>query len=528
MRVWAPRARRVELESGDRCQPAQAQPDGWFEVAGALAAGADYRWALDGDALPDPRAPWQPAGVHGPSRRLDHAGFGWTDAGWRRPPLRDLVIYELHTGTFSPEGTFDGATARLGHLLELGVNAIEVMPVAEFAGDRGWGYDGVDLFAPHHSYGGPDGLKRLVDACHGHGLAVILDVVYNHLGPEGNYLARFGPYFTDRYGTPWGPAVNFDGAGSDEVRDFFIENAVTWCLDYHIDGLRLDAVHAIFDTSATHFLAELRRRVPSDRYVIAESDLNDPRLVEPVERGGYGLDAQWADDFHHALHAVLTGERAGYYGDFGSLEQLATALRQAYVYTGQRSQHRGRRHGRGHELAGDHFVVCAQNHDQVGNRAAGERLSMLVGFERLKMAAALVLCSPFVPLLFMGEEWGASTPFLFFSSHTDPDIARATSQGRMHEFAAFGWEPSQVPDPQAPASYDRSKLHWEEAAEDRHAELLDWYRRLIHLRRATPELRDGRRETVRTQVAGKRLEFRRGPVAVICDLGRDVVEVEGL
>lgn len=526
--VWAPRAEQVELELGGRTLPMTAGERGWHRVEASASAGTDYWYVLDGEHLPDPRSPWQAAGVHGPSRTVDHSAFQWTDSGWVRPPLAAMVVYELHVGTFSEAGTFAGVAGRLDHLVGLGVNAIELMPVVEFAGDRGWGYDGVDLYAPHHAYGGPEGLKGLVDACHARGLAVILDVVYNHLGPEGNYLARFGPYFSDRHRTPWGPAMNFDGPDSDEVRDFFTGNALMWLRDYHIDGLRLDAVHAIVDTSATHFLEELKQKVesahPGDpRPLIAESDLNDPRLVTPRELGGYGLDAQWSDDFHHALHAVLTGERTGYYADFGSLEQLAFALRNAYVFTGQHSEYRRRRHGRRHRLQGDRFLAYSQNHDQVGNRALGERLPALTSQGRLKIAAALVLCSPFVPMLFMGEEWAASTPFLFFSSHTDPDIARATSDGRIREFEAFGWDPSQVPDPQDLGTFERSRLRWDELREPKHAEMLGWYRRLIRLRRETPALRDPRLDRVEVEVDGQRLTLKRGQVTVVCDLAADSV-----
>jgi maltooligosyltrehalose trehalohydrolase len=528
--VWAPGAARVELELGGHHLPMASHPGGWWRAEADAPAGADYRFVLDGDPLPDPRSPHQPEGVHGPSRTLDHAAFRWTDGGWRAPALPGMILYELHVGTFTPAGTFDAVAGRLDHLLELGVDAVELMPVAEFAGDRGWGYDGVDLYAPHHAYGGPDGLKRLVDACHARGIAVLLDVVYNHLGPEGNHLSRFGPYFTDKYRTPWGPAVNFDDRGSDEVREFFVGNALMWLRDYHLDGLRLDAVHAIHDASATHILEELASRVRAaypdgSRVLVAESDLNDPRLVTPREAGGYGADAQWSDDLHHALHALLTGERAGYYRDFGSPEQLATALRQAYVYTGQRSEFRGRRHGRAHSLPGGRFLAYAQNHDQVGNRADGTRLSALLPPARLRMAAALVLCSPFVPLLFMGEEWAASTPFLFFASHTDPDIARATTEGRIREFEPFGWDPQSVPDPQAPETFAASRLRWDELDEPEHAAMLAWYRALIRLRKETPDLRD--LDLARTEVVadGGRLEMRRGEVAVVCDLARDTVSV---
>ncbi len=528
--VWAPDPGSIELELAGRRLPMVRGEDGWCSVEAECGPGTDYRYVVDGTPLPDPRSPWQPEGVHGPSRTIDHSAFAWTDGEWMRPALADLVIYELHAGTFSSEGTFAGVLEHLDHLLELGVNCIELMPVAEFAGDRGWGYDGVDLYAPHHAYGGPDGLKRLVDACHGRGVAVLLDVVYNHLGPEGNYLGRYGPYFTDRHHTPWGPAINFDGPDSDEVRAFFVDNALMWLRDYHLDGLRLDAVHAIVDASATHILEELAQRVEQltsrpPRLLIAESDLNDPRIVTPPSRGGYGLDAQWSDDFHHAVHAALTGERQGYYRDFGAIEDVERALRQAYVYTGQRSQHRRRRHGRDHSLEGSRFLAYAQNHDQVGNRARGERLSMLTSTERLRMAAALVLCSPFVPLLFMGEEWAASTPFLFFSSHTDPAVARATSEGRIHEFEAFGWDPASVPDPQDRSSWERSRLRWNELSEPAHKEMLEWYRRLIALRRETPELRDGRLDRVEVRVEGQRLEMVRGPVTVVCDLAADSVSV---
>jgi maltooligosyltrehalose trehalohydrolase len=353
--------------------------DGWWRAGVELAAGEDYRFVVDGAALPDPRSRWQPEGVHGPSRALDPRGFAWTDGGWRTPALREQVVYELHVGTFSEEGTFDGVVAHLDHLLALGVTAVELMPVAEFAGARGWGYDGVDLYAPHHAYGGPHGLQRLVDACHARDLAVILDVVYNHLGPEGNYLSAFGPYFTDRYATPWGQAPNLDGPDSQPVRDLFIDNAVMWLRDYHVDGLRLDAVHAIVDMSALHFLEELARRVAAgagpERWLLPESDRNDPRVAMPPARGGYGHDAHWCDDVHHAVHAVLTGERQGYYADFGRPDQLATALRRGYVYAGDYSRFRRRRHGRPHELSGDNLVACVQNHDQVGNRARGDRIT---------------------------------------------------------------------------------------------------------------------------------------------------------
>jgi maltooligosyltrehalose trehalohydrolase len=503
--------------------------DGWFSAATPLGRGADYAFRLDGgDPLPDPRSAWQPHGPSAPSRTVDHAGFAWTDRGWTAPELGDSILYELHVGTFTPEGTFDGVISKLDHLVQLGVTAVELMPVAEFSGVRNWGYDGVDLFAPHHAYGGPAGLKRLVDACHRRGLAVILDVVYNHLGPVANYLERYGPYFTDRYQTPWGKAINFDGPESDSVRQFFLDNAAMWLRDYHLDGLRLDAVHAIIDASALPIVEELALRVDElaeqlgrRLWVIAESDRNDPRLCVHRDQGGYGLDAQWSDDFHHALHAVLTGERHGYYQDFGTLSDVATALRQAYVYDGRYSAFRRRRHGRRPTgLTGNCFLGYLQNHDQVGNRARGERSAALMSRGRLKIGAALVLMAPFVPLLFMGEEWAAATPFPFFSDHQDPSVARATTEGRLREFAAFGWDPAQVPDPQQPATFESAKLRWEEVSQPEHAEVLDWHRRLLVLRRQSPELRDGRLDRVEVRLDEKAgwLSLRRGASALACNI----------
>jgi maltooligosyltrehalose trehalohydrolase len=503
---------------------------GWFRTdAAEIDAGGDYGFSLDGGPpLPDPRSPWQPHGVHGPSRQVDHSAFAWTDAGWAAPELADVVVYELHVGTFSPEGTFEGAITHLDHLVDLGITAVEVMPVAEFPGRRGWGYDGVHLWAPHSAYGGPDGFKRLVDACHARDLAVVLDVVYNHLGPDGNYLPQFGPYFTDRYSTPWGEAVNFDGPDSDDVRAFVVDNACMWVRDYHVDGLRLDAVHAIVDTSAVHVVEEVAdavHRLAADlgrrAWMVAESDLNDPRVVRDPELGGWGCDAQWSDDFHHALHAVLSGERTGYYADFGSVAQLAKALRQAYVYDGCRSEHRRRRHGRPPTgLAPTRFFGFAQNHDQVGNRATGERSAALMGTGRLKIAAALVLCSPFVPMLFQGEEWGASTPFQYFTDHGDADLGRAVSEGRRREFAAFGWDPDDVPDPQDPETFRRSRLDWDELGRPPHDEVLAWHKELIALRREVPALAGTEvgAPDVRFDEAAGWLVLQRGPLSVVCNL----------
>jgi maltooligosyltrehalose trehalohydrolase len=485
------------VETGAGRLEAAPGPGGWYS---ASLPSELYRVGPDGgEPVPDPRSGSQPEGLEGPTAWVDQAAFAWTDADWRGIDLAEALIYELHVGTFTPEGTFEAVIGKLDHLVGLGVSAIELMPVGEFSGRRNWGYDLALPYAPHHAYGGPRGLKRLVDACHARGLGVLMDVVYNHLGPIGNHLERFGPYFSDRYATAWGRAFNLDGPGSDQVRAFLIDNALMWLRDYHCDGLRLDAVHAIVDTSAVHILEELAERVRElearlERrlLVIAESDLNDPRLVRPPEVGGYGLDAQWSDDFHHALHTVLTGERSGYYADFGSLADLAQALRQAFVYDGRQSGYRQRRHGRSPSgLSGHRFLGYLQNHDQVGNRAQGERISQLVDTGLLKVGAALVLTSPFVPMLFMGEEWGAGTPFLFFSDHQDPAVAAATSQGRVREFAAFGWRPEEVPDPQSEETFLRSKLDWTELSHEPHAEILDWYRRLVQLRRSYPELRDG-------------------------------------
>ena len=538
-RVWAPRPRRVDLVLGARrlpMSPVRGEAEagrGWWQVTDEAAGpGTDYAFSLDGGPpRPDPRSAFQPAGVDGPSRVVDHAAFRWSDQAWRGVALPGAVLYECHIGTFSAEGTFDGAIGRLDHLAGLGVDAVELMPVAEFSGDRGWGYDGVDLFAPHHAYGGPDGLKRLIDAAHARGIGVVIDVVYNHLGPAGNYLPEFGPYFSPVHRTNWGDAVNFDGPGSDEVRRFVVGNALGWLRDYHADGLRLDAVHAFADDSATHIceqlgteVAALAARLNRPLFLIAESDLNAPRFVRPREAGGYGLDSSWADEWHHALHATLTGERDGYYADFGPLPLLAKALRQAWVYDGVYSPHRQRTHGRSPAgLTGSQFVVCTQNHDQVGNRAAGERSGALMSDGRLRVAAAFLLTAPFVPMLFQGEEWAASTPFLYFTGHPDPGLGRAVSEGRRHEFASFGWDPAAVPDPQDPATFSRSRLDWDELSGGRHAALLDWYRELIALRRHMPALGDPRLEHVRTAYDQEAcwLTVQRGEVMVAANLGTD-------
>jgi maltooligosyltrehalose trehalohydrolase len=530
-RVWAPERRRVDVVADGRRLAMQKGEGGWWEISDIAAqAGTRYGYSLDGgDVRPDPRSPSQPDGVLGLSEVIDHSVYAWGDGAWRGRQLAGAVLYELHAGTFSPHGTFEGIIERLPHVVSLGIDAIELMPVAEFSGDRGWGYDGADLFAPHHAYGGPVALKRLVDACHSAGLGVVLDVVYNHLGPVGNFLSEFGPYFSDRHHTDWGAAFNFDGPASDEVRRFVVDNGLMWIRDYHIDGLRLDAVHAIVDQTPLHLLEQLAQEVEAlgselnrVTFVIAESDLNDPRFVRSRDAGGYGLDAAWADDWHHALHAALTGERTGYYEDFGSLELLGKALRQAWVYDGVWSAHRKKTRGRqASGLSSHSFVIAVQNHDQVGNRATGDRLGALVDEGALKAAAALLLMAPFTPMLFQGEEWAASSPFQYFTDHADPELGKAVRDGRRREFAAFDWQPEAIPDPQAPTTFDRSKLVWDEIEEPFHRRMLEWYRGLIELRRRLPMLREDAGAGIRVRVDddARRLVFERDGISVRVNLG---------
>jgi maltooligosyltrehalose trehalohydrolase len=541
--VWAPNAEKVAVKIGERTHPMRGPNErGWWSVAVEDAGpGTDYGFVLgdDAQAWPDPRSKWQPYGVHGASRVYNQMAFVWSDKGWQAPPISRAVIYELHVGTFAPKGTFDSAIERLDYLVELGITHVELMPVAAFPGERGWGYDGAALFAVYEGYGGPDGLKRLVDACHARGLAVLLDVVYNHFGPVGNYSGKFGPYITERHHTPWGGAINFDDWGSDEVRRFFCDNALMWMRDYHMDGLRLDAVHEIFDRSAVHFLEQLSIEVKDlseelgrRLVLIAESDLNDPRVVKAWEVGGYGMDAQWSDDFHHALFTVLTEEGAekGYYADFGTMEKLAKALTKIFVQDGTMySVYRGRSHGRAVEDLSPHqFVVFIQNHDQVGNRAIGDRVVEAVGMDRAKVAAGLVLTSPFLPMIFEGEEFAASTPFQYFADHEDPEMAKAVKEGRRGEFAAFGWNPADIPDPENVETFERSKLKWDEVHEGRHEEMLQWYRGLIALRRRSASLNNG--EPGQTKVTfdeEKRwLVMERGGVTVVCNLGGERMEFE--
>ena len=529
LRVWAPGRERVEAVLDGARADLEPSAGGWWSAVVDGGHGTRYRFSLDGGPpRPDPRSPSQPEGIDGPSAVVDHRRFAWTDAGWKGGHLPSAVLYELHVGTFSSAGTFDGAIGHLDHLVALGVDAVELLPVAEWGGARGWGYDGVLPYAPHHAYGGPDGLARFVDACHGRGLAVVLDVVYNHLGPAGNYLGEYGPYFTEKYRTPWGAAVNYDDAGSDEVRRFVLDNLRQWFVDYHIDGVRLDAVHAIHDEGAVHILEELAALAGEvaaatgrQRWVIAESDLNDPRLVRSAEAGGYGLDATWSDDFHHALHALLTGERDGYYADFGSVAQLARALEDVYVFGRDYSPLRGRAHGRAvGELPRSRFVGYLQNHDQIGNRALGERTAALLTPGLLRVGAALVLLAPWVPMLFQGEEWGASTPWQYFTDHRDPALGTAVSEGRRREFGAFGWKPESVPDPQDPATFERSRLDWSELGDPGHAGILAWHRALIALRRARPELGDPNPAHTRVELseADRWLVLWRGGTAVAANL----------
>jgi maltooligosyltrehalose trehalohydrolase len=508
--VWAPQAKKVKLQlsgpSKSHNIPLDRNELGyWYKEVEDITPGCLYSYRLD-DSIrrADPASHFQPEGVHGPSAVVDHK-FTWKDIGWPGIPLEKMVIYELHVGTFTEEGTFNGVITRLKDLKHLGINVLELMPVAQFPGERNWGYDGVFPYAVQHSYGGPTGLKKLVNACHQNGLAVILDVVYNHLGPEGNYLRDFGPYFTDKYKTPWGRALNFDGPYSDQVRGFFFENALYWFREYHIDALRLDALHTIFDASAKHFIEELTERVEefskdSGRkyYLIGESDLNDVRLIKPRSKGGYGLDAQWCDDFHHSIHALITGEQSGYYKDFGTTNDLAKSYREGFVYTWNYSKYRKCHHGSSAKhLPAKRFVVCIQNHDQIGNRMLGERLANLVNFEALKLAAGAMILSPYIPMLFMGEEYAEDSPFQYFISHTDQELIKTVRKGRSTEFKSFQGQ-AKCPDPQAVKTFRASKLCWEKRSEDRHNTLLNFYRALIALRKGIPNFTDKTSFTVRS------------------------------
>ncbi len=500
-RVWAPFAQTVAVQTAgpDSTLSLLAKHDsGYFQAnISGCGPGTRYQYVLNGEKTrPDPASRSQPDGVHHPSEVVAIDGFPWTDHLWRGMPLERLILYELHTGTFTREGTFEAIIPVLDYLAdEVGVTAIELMPIAQFPGTRNWGYDGVYLFAPHASYGGPQGLKRLVDACHARNLAVVLDVVYNHLGPEGNYLGDFGPYFTDRYPTPWGQAINYDGADSDQVRHYFISNALYWITEFHIDALRLDAIHGIFDFSALHILEELTSAVHQVGeqlgrcvLVIAESDSNDARVIRPTRDGGYGLDAQWSDDFHHALHTLLTHETVGYYQDFGPIDNLATTLTDGFVYQGQTSAFRKRRHGSSTEgCDASQFIICCQNHDQIGNRPGGNRLSTLVPDAALKVAAASVLLAPNIPLIFMGEEYGETAPFLYFVDHGDSHLRAAVRDGRQTEYKDFGWSETGQ-DPNTTDVFEHSRIHPGFQADSRQQAILHWYRRLIGLRKQIPAL----------------------------------------
>jgi maltooligosyltrehalose trehalohydrolase len=542
--VWAPRVRCCSVRVGESVHAMTAKEHGWWQADVADAGhGADYTFLLDDNAkgFPDPRSMWQPNGVHAASRVYDHSRFAWTDGGWSPETLSKAIVYELHIGTFTSEGTFAAAEERLSYLRELGVTHVELMPVNAFPGRWGWGYDGVALFAPQELYGGPEALKHFVDACHAAGLAVLLDVVYNHFGPDGNYSGLFGPYITESHHTPWGGAINFAESGSDEVRLFFCDNALMWLREYHFDGLRLDAVHAYVDSSAKHFLEQLSEELEvfsqdtgRSFVLIAESDLNDPRIVTPRlgedtsgNSGGYGIDAQWSDDFHHALFALLTGERRHYYADFGSLAQVAKSLTSVYVYDGVYSEYRGCVHGRPVQgLSAHRFLGYIQNHDQVGNRVFGDRLYAEAGAGKAKLAAALVLTAPFVPMIFQGEEFAASTPFLYFADHEDPQLALSVSEGRRREHAADGaWD--EIPDPESQETFDRSKLHWEELVETSHAEMVDWYRRLIEFRKSQPSLLDGNLEDVEVEFDEGQgwLSMRRGSIEMFYNFSENAVSI---
>jgi len=539
--VWAPAARRVDLEitmpSGTATVPMEPASGGWWahRPGPDPAYPLDYAFRVDGgEPTPDPRSAWQPHGVHGPSRTFDTGAHCWRDGAWRGPRggggSLGGVFYELHIGTFTPEGTLDAAVGRLDHLVDLGVDVVEVMPVAAFPGRWGWGYDGVHPYAVHDPYGGPAAMQRLVDACHQRGLGVCLDVVYNHLGPSGNYLARFGPYFTDAQVTPWGPAVNLAGEGSEQVRRWVIDNALRWFRDFHVDALRLDAVHELRDDSERHVLAQLSDETrslaaqlgrPLD--LIAESDLNDPVMVTPTSEGGLGMSGQWADDIHHALHAVLTGESHGYYADFAGHGVLAKTLTEVFLHDGRWSSFRERTWGAPvdpsvHDARA--FLAYLQTHDQVGNRATGDRISVSVPPGRQAAGAALYLLSAFTPMVFMGEEWAASTPWQFFTDFDEPELAEAVREGRRGEFASHGWDRLDVPDPQDPRTRERSVLDWGEAHRGEHARMLAWYRSLVALRRSERGLTDGRLDAVAVEAdeGSGWVVMRHGRVRVVANL----------
>ncbi|WP_394277072.1 malto-oligosyltrehalose trehalohydrolase [Luteococcus sp.] len=543
--VWAPLPQSVSVVVDGVEIPLDQGEEGWWRLpedrSDVAVPGASYGYRLDGAAtlVPAPRSRWQPDGVHGLSRLYNPAEYQWKDQDWTGRQLAGAIIYELHVGTFTPEGTLSAAIDRLDHLVELGIDLVELMPVNAFNGEHGWGYDGVGWFAVHHAYGGPKAYQEFVDACHARGMGVIQDVVYNHFGPSGNYLPQFGPFLDDSVQSPWGSAINLAGEGSDEVRRFIIDNALMWLQDYHVDGLRLDAVHALVDTRAIHILEEMAVEVNAlsaflgrPLSLIAESDLNDPRLITPREAGGYGLDAQWSDDFHHALLANLTGDASGYYADFAELEALAKVMETGFFHDGTKSSFRGRRHGRRLDtptIPTWRLVVCSDNHDQIGNRADGARLATRQSPRQLQIAALITLLSAYTPMVFMGEEWGASTPFMFFSSHPEPELGRAVSQGRLEEFSKMDWDPSTIVDPQSPEAFTGSKLDWSELEGEVHAELLQTYKDAIALRRTYPDLTDPRFEWVSASFDPESHWFmleRGETISVAVNFDMDPVEIE--
>jgi maltooligosyltrehalose trehalohydrolase len=537
-RVWAPKPERVRLDVDGTAHPMTRSDDGWWHADVDAPADARYGFLLDDDpkVLPDPRSARQPDGVHERSQLWDPAAATWTDGGWAGRPVEGAVIYELHVGTFTDAGTFDAAIDKLDYLVDLGVDFVELMPVNSFAGTHGWGYDGVLWYSVHEPYGGPDGLVRLVDACHGRGLGVLIDAVFNHLGPSGNYLPRFGPYLSSG-SNPWGEGINIADAYSDEVRRYIIGCALRWMRDFHADGLRLDAVHALVDTTAIPILEEmasetdwLSSEVGRPLSLVAESDLNDPRLITPRDRNGFGITAQWADDIHHAIHTAVSGERQGYYADFGSLATLAQTLRHGFFHAATYSSFRHRRHGRPLDtlaIPATRLLAYTCTHDQVGNRALGDRPSQNLDAGQLAIKAALVLGSPYTAMLFMGEEWGASTPFQFFSSHPEPELARATREGRKAEFAEHGWDADEIPDPQDPQTFLRSKLNWGEVDTGEHARLLGFYRDLIALRRTEADLADPWLTNLVIDYDEDRqwIILQRNMIAIACNLGTEAATV---
>ncbi|WP_345157461.1 malto-oligosyltrehalose trehalohydrolase [Pontibacter saemangeumensis] len=513
--VWAPEKEKMVLHivhPEKREVKMERAEWGYFTVELTDAVpGMRYLYIPDGEgSFPDPASHHQPEGVHGPSEVIDHCTHTWRDTKWRNLPLQDLVLYELHVGTFTPEGTFESVIPKLSELTEIGINALEIMPVAQFPGNRNWGYDGVFPYAVQNSYGGPSGLKKLVDACHAKGIAVYLDVVYNHLGPEGNYFGKFGPYFTDTCSTPWGDAINFDGPHADGVREYYSNNPLYWLEHYHLDGLRLDAIHTIHDSSAVSFWELMQNKIQSFTeqagkpfYLIAESDLNDPKVVKRPEAGGFGFSAQWLDDFHHSLYVLLDKKGKSRYEDFGKMEQLAKAYTDGFVHSGEYVSFRKKKFGRSSaSVPGNHFVNFVQNHDQVGNRVRGERLSVLVGHEGLKLAAAATLLAPYIPMLFMGEEYGEDAPFLYFVSHSDEKLIKAVQEGRKKEFAHYKTEGT-FPDPQAEESFEKSKLQWQKRKQPKYQQLLKWHQKLIQLRRSLPALHNFNKVDLQAQPLGQ-------------------------